>query len=698
MTETDALAQARAAHKAGQFKDAEAGYRAVLRADPNHGEALQLLGTLCQQQGRHGEAAAILSQAIERQGSTAETLFNLGLAHYGAGQYAQAVGVLADAAKLKPDWPTVYNTLGTAHMATGDTAAAVTAFGKAIALDGGYARAHYNLGVARQKSGDLSGAAENFARAIALDPNLSQAHANLAAIEDDGGDTDSAIRTYRAALKVSPNDVVTLNNLGRVLTRNGSLDEGAASYKKALTLEPNNPDVLLNYANCLVKMNQMAEAIEIYKKIIADDENTMNAHVNLGHLWRRGGQMTHAIAAYERAVDSGWPKAEGYLHTAMTLFDNALFPSAMVLYDAAIARDPKNPKYTFYLACAALCAGQFERGWPAYEARTEWLANKSGKNNAEIAGPGEQTKIAPAWNRQEIAGKRILVRREQGLGEEIMFALMIPQLLKLGAHVTLDIHPRLATVFARSFPEIEFLKDAAEGENAITQPDPFDYQIALGSLGQFFRRRFEEFPRHDGYIKADPEKVARLRAKYGELARGRRIVGVSWLSKRENLGELKSAPLKEWAEVLRAPGVMFVNLQYGDCGAELAEVKNALGVEIYQDSEVDPMGNLDDFVAQVAALDLVISTSNTTVHVAGALNVPCWVVLPHGMGLLWYWFFDRSDSPWYPSLKIYRQPRPEYTFADEELLIDWWRAPLERISADLSVWAAESNESPRQPA
>jgi hypothetical protein len=165
------------------------------------------------------------------------------------------------------------------------------------------------------------------------------------------------------------------------------------------------------------------------------------------------------------------------------------------------------------------------------------------------------------------------------------------------------------------------------------------------------------------------------------MAGGRRIVGLSWRSKNESIGRAKSADLKEWGPVLQTAGVWFINLQYGDVTEDLAEAKKCLGVDVFNDPEIDSSGDLDDFFAQVAALDLVISTSNTTVHVAGSLNVPTWLLLPRGGAALWYWFLKRSDSPWYPSVRIYRQAGPR------TVDVAWWVDPVMRAGADLAAWA-----------
>jgi hypothetical protein len=127
---------------------------------------------------------------------------------------------------------------------------------------------------------------------------------------------------------------------------------------------------------------------------------------------------------------------------------------------------------------------------------------------------------------------------------------------------------------------------------------------------------------------------------------------------------------------------MFVNLQYGDCAAEIAAAKRAFGVDILDDPEIDPLASLEDFFAQVAAMDLVVSTSNTTVHVAGALNIPTWLLIPRGEGALWYWFMDRSDSPWYPSVRIFREPE----LTDERL---WPREVVKKVGEALEPWSRQ---------
>ena len=186
--------------------------------------------------------------------------------------------------------------------------------------------------------------------------------------------------------------------------------------------------------------------------------------------------------------------------------------------------------------------------------------------------------------------------------------------------------PRQSSYFGNS--ELGIAAVAAEG---------IDYQIAAGSLGPYLRPALTSFPKHDGYLAADPTKVALLRARYESRAQGRRIVGLSWRTRSAD-NESKSADLIGLAPILEmAPGILFVNLQYGDCRSELAKVKKDLGVDIFQDPEVNPLADMNAFFAQVAAMDLIVTTSNTTAHAAGAQNKPVWIMLPAAIGLMWYW-------------------------------------------------------------
>ena len=208
-------------------------------------------------------------------------------------------------------------------------------------------------------------------------------------------------------------------------------------------------------------------------------------------------------------------------------------------------------------------------------------------------------------------------------------------------------------------------------------PADFDCQAPLGSLGAWLRPAFESFARHTGYLKPEPSRVALYRQRLGGDARERPgIVGISWKSANKELGIHKSSALRDWLGVLQVAGVRFVDLQYGDTAAERAAVEDEAGTRIEHLPELDLYQDLDGLAALCAACDLVITASNVTAHVAGALGRPVWLLVPLANGKLWYWFSDRTDSPWYPAMRIYTQStRGE------------WRGVFETVARELVALA-----------
>jgi hypothetical protein len=319
--------------------------------------------------------------------------------------------------------------------------------------------------------------------------------------------------------------------------------------------------------------------------------------------------------------------------------------------------------------------GRFAEGWPDYEYRFE--APKE-YNERRPSPP-------PYWNGEDLTGKKILIWTEQGIGDEILHASMFGAVAARAERTVIECSTRLAPIFARSFPRAEIFAYESY-KAAVTPAGALDYQIAAASLGGYLRPDFASFPRHQGYLKADPARTAELRSKYQAMAPGKRLVGISWRSRRDRVGIHKSMALREFTPVLQTPGAAFVNLQYGDCGAEIAATRAELGIEVIHDADIDPLRDMDAAFAQVAAMDLVISTSNTTVHAAGAQNIPVWVLLPYAKGCLWYWFLKRADSPWYPSARLVRETRVDPSRP-------WWLELVPRVAGDLAAWIQSSGRA-----
>jgi hypothetical protein len=258
---------------------------------------------------------------------------------------------------------------------------------------------------------------------------------------------------------------------------------------------------------------------------------------------------------------------------------------------------------------------------------------------------------------------------EQGVGDQVMFASAVPDLLDRGARCVIEADTRLEPLFRRSFSGISFLArdttTAAEIEHFAA-----DYQVFVGSLCRWLRPSPASFPSRPGFLKADSALTEGYRQRYRERFGDRPVIGISWRGGTREIARIRSIPLAAWSPVLRQRNFGFVNLQYGDCRADLAAVQCEMGVEVFHDDMVDPLKNLDGFAAQTAAMDLVISIDNSTVHMAGALDVPVWVLLPAVPD--WRWMLDRSDSPWYSSVRLFRQPK-----------VGEWSPVIDRVAEEL---------------
>jgi ADP-heptose:LPS heptosyltransferase len=223
---------------------------------------------------------------------------------------------------------------------------------------------------------------------------------------------------------------------------------------------------------------------------------------------------------------------------------------------------------------------------------------------------------------------------------------MIPELTRRADQVVVEIEPRLAGLFARSFPDAEIVamqRELYTGPIAAHEP--------IGGLLRYLRPGFDAFPRWEqGYLLPDQDRVRALRSRLS--ADGRRVIGLSWISRNKKFERNKSAQLRDFAPLLRLPNCRFIDLQYGNTEAVRAAVQRELGVSVERLHDIDTMNDLEGLAALVAACDSVLTVSNTTAHLAGAVGAPTWVMVPFGRGHLWYWFVDRPQSPWYPRVQV----------------------------------------------
>jgi len=450
----------------------------------------------------------------------------------------------------------------------------------------------------------------------APDPRSAAELLDAAIVQRQAGHGDEAMALLERAVTIAPTFVPALVNLGQLHQGRGGLGKAKEFYARALEADPVCAPAHNNLAAVLVAEENDAAAIPSFFAAVRFDPDNATYRYNLAGALEREGRLLEALAQL----------------------------------DAIIAREPKHLTAILAKAPMLFALGRFDEAWRhyAHRHRLYWSAY-----------PEERRPLpSPLWQGETLAGKKILLSYEQGLGDQIMYAALVPDILAQGARVIIECEERLIPLFVRSFPGVEVEAWRQPWNPAVKAPD-IDTHAPLGNLGQWLMGDFSRVPRQHGYLKADPVQVQTLRARYEAQAKGRRIVGLSWHSAAQPFGPHKSMPLEALKPLLTDPRLFCVSLQYGAAAQDAALQARRMGGALLVDPSIEPSKDMDAAAAQIAAMDLVITVSNTTAHLAGALGKAVWVLLPKVKGRLWYWFPDRQPNPWYPSLRTFVQSRAE---------------------------------------
>lgn len=600
-------------HQAGRLKEAEGIYRQVLEADAQNADGLHLLGMIAHADGRHEAAVEMISEAIAINPNEPHYHSNLGTVLQAQGKLDEALGCFERALALKPDLAEVHINLGNILQAQGKLDEAVACQERALALKPDCAEAYFNLGNVRKAQGNLDEAVVCYERAVALKPSLVAAQTNLGSVLYTQGKLDEAVVCLERALELRPNYAEAHSNLGSALQASHKLNEAVACYERALALKPDRVEVLSNLGTALHEQDKLDEAVACFERALAVKPDFAEAHHNMGCVQYALGNVDEALARHR----------------------------------AALAFQPDYPQARFAESLAQLSKGDFATGWRNYESR--WQT----KDHDMPMRPYPQ----PLWKGQKLTSGRLLLWGEQGIGDEIMFAGLLPDVIRTGNRCVLDSNARLRPLFARSFPGVEVISGhGPELDIAAHLPS--------GSLPGMFRASNAAFAATaPPYLIADPEERERFRIHYAD---GRKLVGLAWHTTNRKTGPSRSMDLSLFAPLFARSDIRWISLQYGDLNA-LEEKAAAAKAPILIDRSVDQLSDIDVFAAQIAALDLVITIDNSTAHLAGALGVPVWLLLPYAAD--WRWLDAGEKSAWYPTMRLFRQPK----------LRDW-QSVIERVN------------------
>jgi tetratricopeptide (TPR) repeat protein len=506
----------------------------------------------------------------------------------------------------------------------------------------GDAKAWFILGAVLAAQGVTAQSIDAYRKALEFQPDFAEAWSNLGGALGAQGDAPSEIEAYRRALALNPQLAPVWSNLGNALQGAGRFGEAVSACRRATELDPDFAAAWSNLGNALAASGQHEEAVRACETALRLAPGLAEPWSALGGALHGAGRYAEAILAHRRAIEIQPGNAQLRFNLGVTLQHCGESAEAIACFRRALAARPDDAEAHFELSLALLLTGQLREGWEEYEWR--WR-----RPDAE---PWRHD-FAP-WNGDAAKSCRLLLWGEQGIGDQIIYASMIPDLVSSPMRIALEIDPRLVPLYRRSFPQLTVLP---RREPSLVNPADCNFQAPLASLGRWLRRSFESFPRHAGYLKPDPARVEAYRNRLGGT-RATRIVGISWKSANREFGRHKSTELADWMGILQVPGVRFVDLQYGDTASERSLLGQGAGATFEHLPDLDLFNDLEGLAALCAACDLVITVSNVTAHVTGALGRPVWQLLPKGNGRLGYWFTGRSDSPWYPSMRIFTQQAP----------------------------------------
>lgn len=582
-------------------------------------------------ENKFADAVVSLQRALELRRDVG-ALHNLGVAFAKLGQLDEAVATLQEALELDPKAPSSHKNLGLALREQGKLAEAAVHYAEATRLDPSSAVLHYDLARLLFDAGRHEEAAASYRDVIRLNNNLWSAHHDLGRCLARLGKKPEAIAAYEEALQIKPDAADVHNNLGILLEQVRRYPEAIQSFRRALRFDPNASETHCNLGVALAGMGKIEEAIQSYREALRIAPHSAEAHNNLGNALRTLGNLQESHANLEEALRLKPTYAEAHNNLGITCLQLGNAAAALACYGKALELRPEYPEARLNRALCLLSQGELEGGWREYEAR--WYGN----------GLQKRPFTEPEWTGEVLPEGTVLLYTEQGMGDTFQFIRYAQRVKERVGTVILEAHANLQSVLKRCPGISQF---APQGK-----PLPrFSCHCPLLSLPRIFETRLDTIPAPVPYLFPEPARVKRWQQPLQALPGFK--IGIGWQGNKQFRGDRqRSMALRFFAPLAAIPGVSLIALQKGEGGQQVEEVSRQFLVHTLPGLD-EHGGAFVDTAAVMSQLDLVVTSDTAIAHLAGALGVPVWVVLSAASD--WRWLKQREDTPWYPTMRLFRQ-------------------------------------------
>ncbi|HIJ83578.1 MAG: glycosyl transferase group 1 [Magnetococcales bacterium] len=636
----------------GHPQEALSCYYRAREQEPDCFEIHNNLGMTLQNLHRHEEAAACFARALDLQPDSFEITLNLAQAQHLSGKLESAVHFYRLALEKRPDQPHLHHALGMVYLDWAKPEPAITAFRHALHLKPDTPETWIELGLALQRAGRWNEAEESFAQALKWQPIFFDPLFHLGNLFMMTGRFATAVDHYRRALKIKNQSVEAWTNLGSAYLKLENLTEAHASFVRALQINPREPGIRTNLGTVLHKMGQSEQALATYRHVLSMAPDFPDALLNLGHAAHESDRLDEAQQAYERALTVRPVYPEAMTGLGIVAHKRGQFAAAVDWFQSALRQKPDFATAHYNESLTRLLTGDYKNGFNQYEWR--W------QTESFTIPPFPQ----PPWDSKITADQTILLHCEQGFGDSIQFVRYAEKIQSLGGKVA---------VFCP--PELERLLRTANGINHLTSNSdllpPCDYQVPFMSLAHRLGTTLENIPAAVPYLWAEDAGMAWFRERLEKLPGLK--VGLAWRGNPKHVNDRhRSVTPEVMAALCDVTGCSFINVQKDITADELL-------IFSHNGNFFDFSTELQDFAdtaALLSQLQLVICVDTAVIHLAGAMARPGWLLLPEIAD--WRWLQDRTDSPWYPSLRLFRQSGD-----------GGWKSVIGQVRATLETWVAK---------